>query len=341
MTHEFKRIVADAVEAQKMGLKTVIATVVALDGSSYRKPGVRMLIREDGQMTGAVSGGCVEKEVLRQAQEVFKNGKAKAMCYDGRYRLGCEGSLYILLEQFNPSEQFISTFNDSLQQRTSFSISSYFLKEEGVLPQGGSIISFEDSIKFPFSAYFADTNDLTCFEEEMKPCFKLVIVGAEHDAVQLCTYASITGWEVTIIASLNDPKTIEHFPGAVKLLHLLPEEIDSVNIDGQTAVVLMSHNYATDFQYLMRLKNASTMYIGILGPTKRRNKLLDELITHCSDIDHDWLDRIHGPAGLNIGSVTPQEIAISIISEILTVMRNEEPMLLRDKTGGIHSTASI
>ncbi len=341
MTHEFKRIIANAIEAQKLKLKTVIATVVALDGSSYRKPGVRMLIREDGQMTGAVSGGCVEKEVLRQAQGVFENGHAKIMCYDGRYRLGCEGSLYILLELFNPSKQFIEAFNESLQQRTLFSISSYFLKQEGVLPESGSIVSFAHEKKFSFSEASVDMSNLKCFEEEMKPCFKLVVIGAEHDAVQLCTYASITGWEVTVIASLNDPKTIEHFPGALKLLHLSPEEIEDVSVDEQTAIVLMSHNYATDFQYLMRLKNSPAIYVGILGPTKRRNKLLDELITHDSDVDHDWLDRIHGPAGLNIGSITPQEIAISIVSEILTVMRNEEPMLLRDKTGGIHSTVTI
>ena len=98
MTHELKQIVATYISSRSKGLKTVLATVVALDGSSYRKPGVRMLIVEDETMVGAVSGGCVEKDILRQSKTVFDTGHPKMMTYDGRYRLGCEGILYILLE---------------------------------------------------------------------------------------------------------------------------------------------------------------------------------------------------------------------------------------------------
>ncbi len=101
MTHEFKKIIKGHQNAQNLGLQSVIATVVALNGSSYRRPGVRMLITENGNMIGAVSGGCVEKEILKQSFSVFKTGMSKVMTYDGRYRLGCEGVLYILLEIFN------------------------------------------------------------------------------------------------------------------------------------------------------------------------------------------------------------------------------------------------
>src|SRR5690606_22223904 len=104
MTHEFKEIVQKGLEAKKQGLKSVLASVVDLDGSSYRRPGVRMLILDNHHMVGAVSGGCVEKEILLQSQTVFKTGQAKIMTYDGRYRLGCEGVLYILLELFQPNE---------------------------------------------------------------------------------------------------------------------------------------------------------------------------------------------------------------------------------------------
>ena len=115
MTHEFKNIVEEALVAAKKGIKSVLATVVALDGSSYRRPGVRMLILEDGKMIGAVSGGCVEKEVLLQSESVFKTGQSKVMTYDGRYRLGCEGVLYILIEQFNPSKLFYKAFKTLLR----------------------------------------------------------------------------------------------------------------------------------------------------------------------------------------------------------------------------------
>ena len=110
MTHEFKQIIKAYFDAKSKGLKSVLATVVALDGSSYRKPGVRMLILENDTMIGAVSGGCVEKDILRQAQSVFQSGQAKMMTYDGRFRLGCEGVLYILIEPFEPNEDCIISF---------------------------------------------------------------------------------------------------------------------------------------------------------------------------------------------------------------------------------------
>ena len=102
MIHELKKIFQVHETSAKASLKSVLATVVALDGSSYRKPGVRMLILENGYTVGAVSGGCVEKEIVRQTASVFSSGEAKIMTYDGRYRLGCEGILYILLEPFDP-----------------------------------------------------------------------------------------------------------------------------------------------------------------------------------------------------------------------------------------------
>ena len=131
MTHEFKPIVESYLLAKKQGLKTVLATVVALDGSSYRKPGVRMLILENGNMIGAVSGGCVEKEIVLQSESVFKSGISKIMTYDGRYRLGCEGILYILLEPFKPNKEFETAFFNCLEDRDSFEIISYFDKNIG------------------------------------------------------------------------------------------------------------------------------------------------------------------------------------------------------------------
>ena len=110
MTHELKQIITAFEAAKFKGIQTVLATVVALEGSSYRRPGVRMLLLEDGGSVGAVSGGCVEKEVFRQADSVFKTSVPKVMTYDGRYRLGCEGILHILLEPFNPNGDLFSCF---------------------------------------------------------------------------------------------------------------------------------------------------------------------------------------------------------------------------------------
>ena len=332
MTHELKAIFEAYVNAKKLGIKAVLASVVALDGSSYRKPGVRMLILDNNKMIGAVSGGCVEKEILIQSQEVFSTGQPKMMTYDGRYRLGCEGILYLLLEPFSPSDLLIEVFQNSLTARQSFEIISYYEKKEGILPKIGTVIKFLSSQVYPISglAYSEIKLDdsLKCFCQIMPPCFQLLIIGTEHDAVQLCLFAAHTGWEVTVIGSPKDPRQLADFPGAKIVLALDPSELDQLAVDGQTAVVAMTHNYASDLQYITALKEMDLLYLGVLGPKSRREKLLSALIENFPEIDTEFLEKIHGPAGLNIGSETPQEIAISIVAEILAVMRNHEPMKL-------------
>lgn len=339
MTHELKKIIAGCISNQKKGLKSVLATVVALEGSSYRRPGVRMLIAEDGNMIGAVSGGCVEKEVVLQAQAVFKDNISRIMTYDGRYRLGCEGILYILLEPFDITEDLQQQFFRNFRKRKSFEIKSFYLKEEIASSEMGSVVQFAEGTTATFSNYQErkENSDLAVFSQEMPPLFKMLIIGSEHDAVLLCQAASLLGWEVHIVASPKDPRTKANFPGSEEVLHLIPEEAAMLDIDKETAVVLMNHNYATDLKFLLSIKDKDPVYIGLLGSVKRREKLFHQLIEHHPDINDSLLDKIHGPAGLNIGAETPQEIAISIISEILAVVREKKANSLREKSGKIHN----
>ena len=102
----------------------------------------------------------------------------------------------------------------------------------------------------------------------------------------------------------------------------------------------MSHNYANDLKFLLELKDTKPAYLGLLGPSKRREKLLSQFLEYCPEVNPEFIENIHGPAGLNIGAETPQEIAISIVSEILTIIRQQQPMSLRDKQSGIHSKIS-
>lgn len=337
MTHEFKKIVEEALFANKKNVKTVLASVVALDGSSYRRPGVRMLVLENGNMIGAVSGGCVEKEIVLQSVTVFKTGESKIMTYDGRYRLGCEGVLYVLLEIFNPNEKFLGKFSKCLKNRKPFKIASYFIKKVGVSAGIGSFVKINDEVFSVSGMSKKEGPSLSVFNQSMPPCFKLVIIGAEHDAVQLCQYAALTGWEVVIVSGPSEHKSIQNFPGANEFVIASAEEMDVSLIDNQTAIVLMTHNFANDLRYLVALKDTNPAYIGLLGPTRRREDLLSQFIEYAPDIPHEFLDLVYGPAGINIGSETPQEIAISIISEILAVTRNKELMPLSEKNGHIHA----
>jgi xanthine/CO dehydrogenase XdhC/CoxF family maturation factor len=337
MLHELKNIFNAAKKATSKNLKTVFVSVVALDGSSYRRPGVRMSIQEDGVMIGAVSGGCVEKEIARQAQSVFKEGIPKLMVYDGRYRLGCEGILYILIEPFAPSEGFFLAFENQWKSRKPFTIESYFSKKEEHRHNGGSVFNFSEE-SFSLSPIVQTENFLDCLHQPIKAGFQLIIVGSEHDAVELCKYASQTGWEVCIVAPPDDPKSIDHFPGASQYLGIDETAFAQESFDEQTAVVIMTHSFVKDLKYLGSIRNKHPRYIGLLGPSKRREKMIHELFEYYPDIEESFINAIHGPAGINIGAETPQEIAISIIGEILTVARNQELMLLKDKPKGIHQS---
>lgn len=332
MTHEFKTIFNTAISYQINGKTCVLATVVHLEGSSYRKPGVRMLISEDGDMTGAVSGGCVESEAVRQAQSVFESGTPKMMTYDGRYRLGCEGILYILLEKLDFTTSLKEELQTAFSRRTPFSIHSEYLLEEGHHENIGSHVNIDSQI-FPLSGQeFNHQESPLTFSQEMAPLFQLIIIGAEHDAVQLCTAASLLGWEVTIIDSPKDPKGLINFPGAKEIIHLDPTHASELTIDAETAVVLMTHSYSQDLKFLMALQEKQFFYLGLLGAKRRREKLFNELIDLNPELDTDFLNAIFGPAGIDIGSVTPQEIAIAIISEILAVKNHRETFSLRNKS---------
>ena len=335
MLHEIKDIIKSARIANESGLKTVLASVVSLEGSSYRKPGVRMSIQENGKMIGAVSGGCVEKEILRQAQSVFENGKPKLMVYDGRYRLGCEGILYILIELFDPETSFYTAFEKQCSSRESFQINSYFSKKEENRFKGSSTFVLNNE-SFNINSKYENNESLSVFKQTINPGFQLIIVGSEHDAVELCKFASNIGWEVTIIAPPDDPKNIQNFPGATNYYGIDEKEFENISYDNQTAIVFMTHSYVKDIKYLSAARNMNVPYLGLLGPSKRREKLMNEMMERFEDVEDHFFDKLHGPAGINIGAETPQEIAVSIISEILSVIRNQEPMSLKDKKTGIH-----
>lgn len=335
MTHEFKKILNAIKVANHVGQKTVLASVVAVNGSSYRGAGVRMLVLESNQIVGAISGGCVEKEVIRQAQSVFESGTSKMMTYDGRFRLGCEGTLYVLLEQVDLDDGELLAIENLLVDRRTFDITSRFLLEEGEGQYSSALKFGSSSIQLSSNSRLNQSNLLE-FNEEIKPCFRLFIVGTEHDAASLSKASSQLGWEVTVIAAPDSQKSLSQFPGAKYLEKLGSEAFSKLVFDSQTAVVLMSHNFAKDVLYLKALKDKEPLYIGLLGPAKRRNQMLDAFIEYHVEVSDEFLDTIYGPAGLDIGAETPEEIAVSIISEIVAVSRNIKALHLQDKKGAIH-----
>lgn len=308
-------------KARSQRSKVVMASLVGLQGSSYRRPGVRMFIAQDGSMSGALSGGCVEKEIIASAQSVFANGVSKIISYDGRYRLGCEGFLYILIEIFDLSEDQIVQIETRIKQRTSIQMTSYYQEGETLLGNFYSRISFVDiDHSFPVAPLKKTANEqLRSFEQEIPPNHQLIIIGTEHDAQKLCANAVLLGWDVTIVASPNNPKNTADFPEAKNVLNGQPDTLDLSIIDRFTSVVLMTHNYALDLKYVLILRSAKIPYIGILGSKKRKTALENDILEYAPEVTIGFLDTLHSPAGLNLGATTPQEIALSILAEIMQV----------------------
>ncbi|MBE8726599.1 XdhC family protein [Flavobacterium hungaricum] len=322
MTHEFLQIIASYKKAAQKNTRTVLATIVHVEGSSYRKEGTQMLIDQFENITGALSGGCVEKEVIRQADSVFASGCPKVFKYDGRFRLGCEGSIYILIELFYPNNELLNLIEDAIQQRQDFSLSFSFLADEISRPDFGTSFIFKDIVIY-HSNYKKDS-DNRIYTQKIEPLNRLCIFGIEHDAAKLSQMASFLGWEVIVIGSEYSSVDGADFPFAKSVLTMKPEDLDQDLFCKNTAVVVMSHNFSKDLRFLLQIITSKVRYIGLLGPVHRREKLLNAILETELFIDDFEFDKIHGPAGLSIGSKTPEEIALAIMAEITSIWRTNQ-----------------
>ena len=334
MTHELEHLIETARTWQAEGAQLVLATVVALEGSSYRRPGVRMLLARDGRMAGAISGGCVEQEVYRRALPVFAEGKPRMMTYDGRFRLGCEGTLYVLLEPLFVSEEVYSALQQCFAQRIAFDSISHFSYDLGET-QGLGTQFYVGGKQYALSPAKA-LKPLPTFRQNYPPLFQLYLFGAEHDAVELSKMAHQLGWRVHIIAPPDEQKHLDHFTGAASLSTPFYSAVDTSGIDERTAVVLMTHSLSKDVQYLLALRDVRPAYFGLLGPTRRRERLFHEVLERDPDIDPAFFEQMHGPAGLDLGAESAAEIAVAILGEILSVVRRRTVQPLREKRGRIH-----
>lgn len=322
MTHEFLKIIESYKRAGKKNARTVLATIVHVEGSSYRKEGTQMLIDEYENITGALSGGCVEQEVIRQSGSVFSSSCPKVFKYDGRYRLGCEGSIYILIELFHPNNELINLIEDAIRHREVFSLSCSFMTDEISKPNFGTSFEF-NNITIYHSNYEKESNNLL-FKQKIEPLNRLCIFGIEHDAEKLSQLAFFLGWEVIIIGSEYSTVNGSDFPFAKSVLTMKPEDLDQDLFCENTAIVVMSHNYSKDLRFLLNIITSKVRYIGLLGPVHRREKLLNAVLDSDLIIDDIVFDKIHGPTGMSIGSKTPEEIALSIMTEITSIWRTDQ-----------------
>ncbi len=370
---EIKDIIRAYTEAKDKGLQSALATVVHLDGSSYRRPGARMLVTEEGRMTGAISGGCLEGDALRKALLVMNQQQARLVTYDTSdeddltlgVQLGCNGIIRILFEPidtqnpFNPLELLkkinekrqrvvLITLFDSENQNESQPGTRLLLVEDGsisgdlsdpllkktVLEDAQKAMLLQQSV---FTKYKTAGRQVSAFVEYIPPAVSLVIVGAGNDAQPMLAIADILGWEALVVDGRASHATAERFAAACQVLVSKPEKVlEQISIDNQTVFVLMTHNYNYDLAMLRALMKTKTEYVGVLGPKKKLDRMLDEIQAGGMKLSNEQLGRIYGPVGLDIGAETPEEIALSVIAEIKTILAGKSGQPLRGKEDVIH-----
>ncbi|HEX3619453.1 MAG TPA: XdhC family protein [Candidatus Udaeobacter sp.] len=264
---------------RRRGERFALATLVHVEGSSYRRRGARLLICEDGTMVGSLSAGCIEEEVARLASEVLRNGEPTLMSFDTRRRFGCAGKIEILVERAD--EGFLSDLEQDLTRRRPHVAVTRFLENE--------------------------------FAQQINPPIRFLIVGDGLDNAPLHSLGQLLGWEVIEVV---DPIAI------------------SVTPDDWTAAIVKSHKYGRDLVALQKLLPLNLRYVGLIGPRKRRDQLLNDLLEMGITINAGFF----APAGIDLGAETPEEIALAIIAEIQRVFAHGSGLSLRERKMSIHAS---
>lgn len=372
---ELKNIVEAYTTATTKGKQTALATVVHVEGSSYRRPGARMLIADDGQLTGAISGGCLEGDALKKALLAITENRNMLVTYDTNDEddatigmgLGCNGIIQVLIEPLgsrndnNPilllkqciekRERSVLVTLFSMQDRKAEQAGTSFLyKENSVVNNNSSFLQQQlqadakialQQQRSSFRNYITSAGAITAFIEYIQAPVSLMIAGAGNDVVPLATMGKLLGWDITIIDGRASYAKAERFPAACRVLLARPGELlKQAAIDDQTAFVLMTHNYNYDMAILQELIGKDVPYIGLLGPAKKRDRMLGELKEKGFVLPVQQLATIHAPVGLDIGAETPAEIALSIIAEIQAVFSSRNGQSLKNNAGTIHDRSA-
>ncbi|RNI30594.1 XdhC family protein [Rufibacter latericius] len=376
---EIQDIVRAFAQHTSEGRQTALATVVHLEGSSYRRPGARMLVSEDGQLTGAISGGCLEGDALRKARLAMSQGKPVLVKYDTMddddaklgVGLGCNGIIHILIEPIdltqprNPLallQQVISQRETavivtlfSLQDRKADQPGTCFLAQskgeiytpnlpDTLLPQlqKAALEAIEQKSSVTKDFRF-DGKDFTAFVELIQPAPVLVICGAGNDVMPLVNLASLLGWPTMVVDGRANYATAERFPLAEQVVVAKPEQVlNQVPVDQNTLFLLFTHNYNYDLAMLRELLPLELRYVGVLGPKKKMERMFSELQEEGINLKEEHLKKVFGPVGLDLGAETSEEIALSVMAEIKAVLSRRNAGFLREKAESIHaSSASI
>jgi xanthine/CO dehydrogenase XdhC/CoxF family maturation factor len=350
------------------GQRMALATIVAVRGSTYRRPGARLLVPEDGAPVGNISGGCLEGDVTDLARVVLRDGAARLAGWDltaddddvWGLGLGCNGAIEVFIEPAGRAAAVTSALREALAQERAICVITALESATDRIPAGARLIvrpdgSVEGSLGDPtidgeatvvakelLTAGRSEIRTLAhatrVFVEILEPPLRLVVCGAGHDAIPLVRAATSIGWRAIVVDDRPGFLTEDRFPEAHAFVGVdAPAQVaDRAPLDDRTCVVVMTHNYLRDRDYLRGLLHADAGYIAMLGPAARTQRILMDLATDGAEITDEVRERIHGPAGLDLGAEGPDEIAQAIVAEIVAVRHGRSGGSLRERPGPIH-----
>jgi len=326
------------------GRAMALAVVVHTDGSTYRKPGALMLIATDGEYAGLLSGGCLESDLHAHALEVIGSGTAKVITYDTRgsddllwgLGVGCEGLMQILLTRIGPENDWqpLALFVGAHRRHERVVVAVVIASPERALPPGSIILPEGQAGGHPVPLPWRDAvqgllaralqtqrpSTLGASAEPLRVLAiplalppRLLLLGGGPDVQPLVDIAARMAWRITVYDHRPAYAQASRFPAAEAILLGRPETLaQTVDLNRYDAAVVMSHHLPSDLGYLRSLSTASIPYVGLLGPARRRQKLLADLGDDAPALN----GRLRSPIGLNIGGRSPESIALSIVAEI-------------------------
>lgn len=298
-----------------------------------------MLMFANGEVVGSISGGCLEQDVIANAENVRASGKAILLSYDTTLEedvlfgmgLGCNGLIEIWLEPMFAATAMLDFCEGLFARGESGIVQTTFRGEragERTLIRGADIAR---------SSTKADEFGNEIFCEVIQPPVRLFIFGAGYDAIPLARFAKQMGYEVTLCDRRPAYATRERFPEADSVLVKTAADIPSLGVTKHAAAVVMSHHYVSDRDYLRALLPLPMRYLGLMGPRRRAETMLQEIRAEGVIVGDELLKKLHNPIGLDIGAEGPEEIALAILSEINAAYAGHDGGLLREKKGPIHS----
>lgn len=370
---ELDIIIAEYESLKSKNIGAILATVVLVEGSSYRRAGARMLIDEYGSITGAISGGCLEGDALKKALHALHQQKNKLITYDTSdeddaiigAQLGCNGIIQVLFEPLSYEDIFnaCELLKTVIAQKHPLAIVVQFNLDSSKY-QAGTVLTIHSNLEFrgkqmqedllAFSlekaalTFKTKTSNFIKIKSEIEtqnlfiqyytPPVKLIIVGAGNDAQILAQQADLLGWEVIVTDGRPTHANKDRFTSSCQIIVANPEQtLEHIEIDQRSYVVLMSHNYNYDFEVLkLLISEVQIPYIGILGPLTKYQRMEQDLKNEGFNLTEIIRNKIHAPIGLEIGAETPSEIGLSILSEIQSVVTKTSARPLREKLKPIH-----